>query len=75
MTPTCKYCGCTDLHQYDAEVEACLGHLVECKRMLQSLEWEGSTVHFECPSCRASQVGGHERNCKLAPLIGVQCKK
>jgi hypothetical protein len=36
---------------------------------LLRIEWQGSEVHFVCPSCRASRMHGHEKDCDMDQRI------
>ena len=40
---------------------------------LVDIEWSGSSVHPECPSCRAHESRGHEKECRLeAALVAAR---
>ena len=41
------------------------------KTLLTKIEWEGDDRNFECPSCRASKVSGHEAGCELKELLDL----
>lgn len=37
--------------------------------LLLQIEWQGDDVHYICPSCRASQMHGHQRKCALQAML------
>ena len=41
----------------------------EILTLLLRIEWQGSEVHYMCPSCRASRMHGHMSDCVLKAKI------